>query len=120
MLAVEAATAHWPAGSARFEWFTPKSRPDGETSDTFDVVCARDGRTITVDAGTSILEALRNAGFDMPSSCEQGICGTCECRIVEGEADHRDSILSNAEQAANEVMMVCVSRAKGARIVLDV
>jgi ferredoxin-NADP reductase len=120
MLAVEAATAHWPAGSARFEWFTPKSRPEGEVSDSFEVVCARDGRSITVDANTSILEALRNAGFDMPSSCEQGICGTCECRIVEGEADHRDSILSNAEQAANEVMMVCVSRAKGARIVLDV
>jgi ferredoxin-NADP reductase len=119
MVGVETATAHWPGGSARFEWFTPKSRPEGGTAGTFDVVCARDGRTITVDANTSILEALRNAGFEMPSSCEQGVCGTCECRIIEGEADHRDSILSASEQAANEVMMVCVSRARGARIVLD-
>jgi ferredoxin len=72
-----------------------------------------------VDAGASVLAALRAAGFDLPSSCEQGVCGTCECRVLEGEVDHRDSILSAGERAANEVMMTCVSRAKGARLVLD-
>ncbi len=66
-----------------------------------------------------MLEVLTEAGFDVPRSCEQGICGTCECRVLEGEVDHRDSILSAAERAANEVMMTCVSRAKGSRLVLD-
>jgi len=120
MTAVEAAAAHWPEGSVRFEWFAPKSRPAGEEDGGFDVVCARAGRTVKVDAGTSILAALREAGLDLPSSCEQGICGTCECRVLEGEVDHRDSILSASERAANEAMMTCVSRAKGARLVLDI
>jgi ferredoxin-NADP reductase len=120
MTAVEAATAQWPEGSVRFEWFQPKSRPEGEEDGGFDVVCARAGRTIRVDAGTSVLNALREAGFDLQSSCEQGVCGTCECRVLEGEVDHRDSILSASERAANEVMMACVSRAKGARLVLDI
>lgn len=119
MTAVEAATQAWPEGSVRFEWFAPKSRPEGEGADGFEVVCARSGLTVAVDANTSVLAALREAGLDLPSSCEQGVCGTCECRVLEGEVEHRDSILSAAERAANEVMMACVSRAKGARIVLD-
>lgn len=118
MEAVEAATAAWPAGSVRFEWFAPRTQPTGEGG-AFELVLAQSGRSIAVDANTSVLEALRGAGIDMPSSCEQGVCGTCECRVVEGEVDHRDSILSSAERAANEVMMACVSRAKGARLVLD-
>ena len=64
--------------------------------------------------------ALRGAGLDLPSSCEQGVCGTCECRVLEGEVEHRDSILSASERAANAAMMTCVSRAKGARLVLDI
>jgi ferredoxin-NADP reductase len=119
MNAVEAAAAHWPEGSVRFEWFAPRTRPEGELDGSFDAVCARSGRTVRVDAGASVLAALRAAGFDLPSSCEQGVCGTCECRVLEGEVDHRDSILSAGERAANEVMMTCVSRAKGARLVLD-
>jgi ferredoxin-NADP reductase len=120
MTAVEAAAAHWPDGSLRFEWFAPKARPAGEGADAFDVVCARSARTIRVEAGTSVLSALRGAGFDLPSSCEQGVCGTCECRVLEGEIEHRDSILSASERAANAAMMTCVSRAKGARLVLDI
>ncbi len=119
MTAVESAAAHWPEGSVRFEWFAPRSRPAGEEEGSFDAVCARAGRTIRVEAGASLLGALREAGFDLPSSCEQGGCGTCECRVLEGEVEHRDSILSASERAANEVMMACVSRAKGARLVLD-
>jgi ferredoxin-NADP reductase len=118
MIAVEQATAQWPAGSVRFEWFTPRSRDHGD-SGGFELTLARSGRTIAVDAATSVLQALRGAGIDLPSSCEQGVCGTCECRVLEGEVDHRDSILSAAERAANDVMMACVSRARGARLVLD-
>jgi ferredoxin-NADP reductase len=119
MTAVETAAAHWPDGAVRFEWFTPKSRPEGEEDGSFEVVCARASRTVRVEAGSSVLAALRDAGFDLPSSCEQGVCGTCECRVLEGEVEHRDSILSASERAANEAMMTCVSRAKGARLVLD-
>jgi ferredoxin-NADP reductase len=118
MTAVEAATTGWPAESVRFEWFAPRRRDDAGGGG-FELACARSGRTISVDADTSVLQALRAAGFDLPSSCEQGVCGTCECRVLEGEVDHRDSILSASERAANEVMMACVSRARGARLVLD-
>ena len=119
MTAVEDATTHWPEGSVHFEWFAPRSRPGDETSGTFQLVCAQTGVTLTVPPDRSVLEALAQAGISVPSSCEQGICGTCECRIVEGEADHRDSILSSGERAANQSMMVCVSRAKTPRLVLD-
>jgi ferredoxin-NADP reductase len=120
MLAVEAATSHWPEGCVRFEWFTPRGRPADEESGSFQLVCAQSGVTLTISERQSVLDALNQAGVTVASSCEQGICGTCECRIVEGEADHRDSILSSAERAANQTMMVCVSRAKTPRLVLDI
>jgi ferredoxin-NADP reductase len=119
MTAVEAATQHWPDGAVRFEWFTPRARPEDEASGTFEVHCAQSGVTIIVPPQKSVLAALADANIEVQSSCEQGICGTCECRVLEGEIDHRDSILSAAEQAANQTMMVCVSRAKSARVVLD-
>jgi ferredoxin-NADP reductase len=120
MTAVEQAAAAWPEGSIRFEWFAPRSRPEGEGAGAFDLVCAQSGLTLKVAPGVSVLQALRDAGLDRPSSCEQGVCGTCECRVLEGEVDHRDSILSASERAANDVMMTCVSRAKGALLVLDI
>lgn len=120
MLAVEEVTAGWPEGTVHFEWFAPRSRPSDEVSGAFEVVCAVSGITLSVPPEKSILEVMTEAGIDVPRSCEQGICGTCECRIIEGEADHRDSILSSSERAANQTMMTCVSRAKGARLVLDI
>jgi ferredoxin len=119
MEAVEAATAHWSEGSARFEWFTPRTQPQTEAGG-FELVCAASGITLQVAAEQSILAALTQAGIEVPSSCEQGVCGTCECRILEGEAEHRDSILSAAERAAQTVLMACVSRAKTPRLVLDI
>jgi len=119
MTAVEDATSHWPEGRVHFEWFTPKARPADETSGGFDLICAQSGLTLTVPPARSVLDILAEAGITVPTSCEQGICGTCECRVLEGEVDHRDSILSASEQAANQTMMVCVSRAKSARLVLD-
>lgn len=120
MTAVEDATANWPQDSVRFEWFAPRSRPADETSGSFDVVCQASGLTLTVPADKTVLTVLNEAGIDVPCSCQQGICGTCEVRVLAGEVDHRDSILSSAERAANETMMTCVSRAKGARLVLDI
>ncbi|ADI12888.1 iron-sulfur oxidoreductase beta subunit [Streptomyces bingchenggensis BCW-1] len=66
-----------------------------------------------------MLSALRAAGIDVPFSCTEGICGTCETEVLEGEPDHRDSVLSAEERAAGETMMLCVSRARGPRLVLD-
>lgn len=120
MLAVEEATAAWPQDAVRFEWFAPRSRPSGESSGSFEVVCEASGITLTVPPDKSILNVLTEAGIEVPRSCEQGICGTCECRVLSGEVDHRDSILSSAERAANTTMMTCVSRARGERLVLDV
>ncbi|WP_029009657.1 PDR/VanB family oxidoreductase [Azospirillum halopraeferens] len=124
-VATAAVAAAWPAGSVRFEWFTP---PAGDVADAgdaaadgaFEVVCARTGVSVTVPEGTSVLEALDAAGVRVDSSCEQGICGTCETAVLEGEPDHRDSVLSDAERAAGRTMMICVSRARSARLVLDV
>jgi ferredoxin-NADP reductase len=120
MTAVEAATAHWPEGTVRFEWFAPRARPEGEISGGFRVVCARSGLNLDVMPEQSILQVLTDAGIEIARSCEQGICGTCEVRVLEGEIDHRDSILSATERASNQTMMTCVSRARSASLVLDV
>ncbi|MCK9913962.1 PDR/VanB family oxidoreductase [Microbacteriaceae bacterium K1510] len=120
MLAVEEATAAWPEGTVHFEWFAPRARPADEVSGAFEVVCERSGLTVTVPPEKSILDVLTEAGIELPRSCEQGICGTCEVRVISGDVDHRDSILSSAERAANQTMMTCVSRAKSGRLVLDI
>jgi len=124
MSAVEEATSAWPQGSVRFEWFKPRSFEASEASGDFEVVCAQSGTSVTVSEGRSILETLHEAGVSVPCSCEQGVCGTCEVAVLEGEIEHRDSILSSAERASNRTMMVCVSRAKisrdkSPRLVLD-
>jgi tetrachlorobenzoquinone reductase len=120
MTAVEAASAHWPQGTVRFEWFAPRARPEDEISGGFRVVCAQSGCTLDVMPEQSILQVLTRAGIEIARSCEQGVCGTCEVRVLEGEVDHRDSILSAAERASNQVMMTCVSRSRGASLVLDI
>jgi phthalate 4,5-dioxygenase reductase subunit len=81
------------------------------------VKLARAGITFDVPVGTTILEAARAHGHDIPSSCESGTCGTCKCTLVEGEADHRDLVLSDEERASQ--IMVCVSRAKSPQLVID-
>ena len=120
MVAVQEATAHWPQDAVHFEWFTARTRSEDQAAGGFEVVCARSGITVSVPPDDSILGVLLAAGVEVPRSCEQGVCGTCEVRILEGEADHRDSILSAGEQAANQSMMTCVSRARGTRLVLDI
>lgn len=119
MEAVEDATRHWPEGQVRFEWFAARVQ-EFAAAGAFELVAAASGLTLSVPPEKSILEVLTEAGIEVPRSCEQGVCGTCECRILEGEAEHRDSILSAAERAENSVLMTCVSRAAGPRLVLDI
>ena len=83
------------------------------------VRCAKSGGTVEVDADTSILDCLLLEGIAVPNSCRQGICGTCETRVLDGIPDHRDHLLSDAEHAANKTMMICCSRALTPELTLD-
>lgn len=85
----------------------------------FEVVVASTGATFTVFEGQSIVDVLEAAGVDVVSDCRRGDCGICQTGVLEGEPDHRDVVLSEAERAAGRVMQICVSRAKSARLVLD-
>jgi len=119
--AVEAACAPWPEGSLHIERFAAKTvEAPSDALETFEVECQASGVTVTVTSEQSIYQALEDAGVAVLGSCMEGVCGTCECYVVEGEPDHRDSVLSESERAANDVVMVCVSRSKSERLVLDV
>jgi ferredoxin-NADP reductase len=108
-----------PAGTLRVERFTPADGAASNAGDAFEVELASSGRVIPVGDGQSVLCALRAAGVGVLSSCEEGTCGTCETGVLSGVPDHRDTVLTPAEQAACDLMMVCVSRSKTPRLVLD-
>jgi vanillate O-demethylase ferredoxin subunit len=85
----------------------------------FNVRLARSGQTIEVCSGESILDALLKRGIDAPYSCLEGVCSSCETRVISGIPDHRDLILSKEEREANDRMLICCSRSKSATLVLD-
>jgi ferredoxin-NADP reductase len=112
------------AGSLHVERFHPRELDDDPAgaasgADGFDVVLNSSGTTVRVAPGQSILAALLRAGVDVPSSCEEGTCATCETEVIEGEVEHRDSVLTDEERATGRTMMLCVSRARSPRLVLD-
>ncbi|MGC4960888.1 PDR/VanB family oxidoreductase [Gordonia sp. DT101] len=110
-----------PEGAAlRTERFAAPviAAPAGDDS-AFDVVLDQSGRRIPVACNVSVLDALLDAGVDVPSSCTEGICGTCEVAVVKGDVDHRDFVLSETEHAENTTMLPCVSRCRSAELVLD-
>jgi ferredoxin-NADP reductase len=119
--AVEQHCAHWPAGILHIERFAAKA-PAAEAAgalDQFEVVCQRSGITFEITPDQSILEVLEEAGIPILGSCYEGVCGTCEARVLGGTPDQRDSVLTDAEKAAGEVMLICVSRSRTERLVLD-
>ena len=91
----------------------------GEDDSSFTVVFQRSGIESVVPADKSVFAVARENGVSVLGSCLEGICGTCETEVLEGDIDHRDSVLDDDEKEANEVMMVCVSRCRGPRLVLD-
>ncbi len=113
----EASTAGWPEDAVHFEYF--KNTTEIDDSSTFEVALARSALTVTVPSGTTILEVLREHGVIVPSSCEQGACGTCVATVLDGEPDHQDVYLNDADHRAGDRIMTCVSRAKSDRLVLD-
>ncbi|MFM7024826.1 MAG: 2Fe-2S iron-sulfur cluster-binding protein [Limnohabitans sp.] len=88
-------------------------------SDTFEVHLAQRNITLTVQADQTILKVLQDAGVEVPFSCSEGICGTCRTRVIEGEPDHWDMYLTPEEQEKGDCIMVCISRSKSPRLVLD-
>ncbi|AIJ24306.1 PDR/VanB family oxidoreductase [Amycolatopsis methanolica] len=119
LAAVEQRCAVWPPGSLHVERFSPKAGADAGERTTFEVELAASGRTVTVPPDKSILAAVEEAGVSVLSSCQEGTCGTCETPVLDGVPDHRDSLLTDEERAANDTMMICVSRSCGPRLVLD-
>lgn len=115
---LDAVEARCPAGCLHMERFTPKEQQGGENTE-FEVELARSGATVTVAADVSVLDAVRAAGVEVLFSCTEGTCGTCETDVLDGTPDHRDSVLTDEEQEAGETMMICVSRCRGRRLVLD-
>ncbi len=116
--AVAVACPAWPAGALHVERFQAGEAADKPVR-SFDVVLSRSGRTLTVPPDRSILETVEGAGVSVLSSCREGTCGTCETDVLEGEPDHRDVLLTEDERAAGDTMMICVSRCRGPRLVLD-
>lgn len=108
---------HWDPSNIHFESFVDGSALARPEDQPFWVHLGRSGEDIEIPAGTTILEALREAGHQVPASCESGTCGSCRTRLLEGEADHRDMVLTEGERG-NQII-VCVSRARCERLVLD-
>ena len=137
LAAVESRCAAWPDGALHVERFAPRaaqaSPVPGESAGAaaagesarpaaagaFEVELAQSRMLVDVSAETSILRAVEAAGVQVLSSCTEGICGTCETAVLDGVPDHRDSLLTPAERAAGDTMMICVSRSVTPRLVLD-
>lgn len=116
--AFTAAASSRPPSSVHLEHFAA-TVPSPAVEGGFIVELARSKLQVVIPSGQTILEALRARGVTVPSSCEQGICGSCETRVLAGKPDHRDLLLSDEEKAANEFMMICCSGSKSAVLVLD-
>ncbi|MFD9246165.1 PDR/VanB family oxidoreductase [Streptomyces sp. NPDC059556] len=108
-----------PADRLRLERFAAPTAERTGDDEEIEVECRASGLTLRVDAHTSILDAVENAGIGVDSSCRDGICGSCETRVLDGTPDHRDFLLSEAERTAGATMMICVSRCASGRLVLD-
>jgi len=119
LAALEAGTVHWPDGSLHVEHFSAQgAQLDPSREHAFVVELADSDLVVEVPADRSVLQVLRGAGIDVPSDCEEGLCGSCQVEVLEGEIDHRDKVLTQAERASQATLISCCSRAKGKRLVL--
>lgn len=107
----------WTRERVHFELFATPVAAEGDQA--FELVLAQSGQTVRVAAGQTVLDCLIEHGCDPLFDCKRGECGVCSTAVIEGDVDHRDYFLSAAEKAAGKVMQICVSRARGPRLVLD-
>lgn len=118
--AFEASCAELGYAHAHIERFAAvEVAPASDARQSYEVELRRSGQTLHITPETTLHQALLACQAKVPFSCEEGICGSCETRVLEGEPDHRDSVLTAAERASQRVMMVCVSGCKSERLVLD-
>jgi ferredoxin-NADP reductase len=115
----EATAAGLEPAQIHREYFTPPLETTSTADADFEVEARRSGKTVRVLRGETLRTALQRIGISVPVSCEQGVCGTCACTVLAGEPDHRDAYLTDEERAANDQIMACCSRARSARLVLD-
>jgi vanillate O-demethylase ferredoxin subunit len=108
----------WPETQLHYEFFAAEIVKSADDA-SFDVKVASSGRVVRVAAEQTVVQALAAAGIDVPTSCEQGVCGTCLTRVLEGEPQHKDMYLTPEEQQANDQFTPCCSRSKSAMLVLD-
>jgi vanillate monooxygenase ferredoxin subunit len=113
-----ARAAGWSEDRLHYEFFA-REVVHTHSDSAFEVELASSGRVIAVPRDRTVVEALRAAGVEMSVSCEQGVCGTCLTRVLEGTPDHRDSYLTADERAANDQFTPCCSRAISGRLILD-
>lgn len=107
----------WPADRLHQEYFSGNT--PALAGAAFKVVLAKTGCELIVGDDENLVNACKRAGCDIPTSCEQGVCGTCLVSVLNGEPDHRDLFLTDAERLSNSMMLACCSRAKTAELVLD-
>ncbi len=119
LAAVEERCAAWPSRALHLERFAARPMTAPVRAEAFDVELVRSGLTLNVPPQRSILDVVEAAGVGVLSSCAEGTCGTCETGVLDGLPDHRDSVLTADERAANDCMLICVSRSCTARLILD-
>jgi ferredoxin-NADP reductase len=117
LAAFEKATASLPSERVHVEYFSAREAP--AASGGFTVVLAKSGKSLVIPPGKTILDTLLDAGMSVQYSCMEGVCASCETRVLEGIPDHRDLVLSKEERASNKVMMICCSGSKTDKLVLD-
>jgi vanillate O-demethylase ferredoxin subunit len=109
----------WPERSVHREFFGGAVQPTSEGQE-IEVTAARSGLTVIVSPDMSVAQALVQAGVDVTTFCEQGVCGSCMTRVIEGVPDHRDQYLSDAEKSAGDQLLLCCSRARTSALILDI
>ncbi len=110
--------AGWSSENVHYEYFSAEPLEEADT-DSFKIKIASTGAVYTVKPDETIVDVLADNGIDVMVSCQQGICGTCVTKVLDGIPDHHDHILSDEEKAANDQMTVCCSRAKSETLILD-
>lgn len=119
MAAVTEAASHWPKDSVHCEYFTaPTDRPAvAQANEPFQIKLKSSGKVLDVPADKTIVQVLRDNGIDVDTSCEEGYCGTCLTRYLDGEPEHRDTVLDDNDRA--QYLMVCCARSRSPLLVLD-
>jgi len=118
--ALEACCEKWPEDALRVEHFqSTRGSLDPEKEHAFEVELKDSGLVVKVPAGQTLLTALRSANIDIQSDCGEGLCGSCEVKVLSGKVDHRDVVLTRSERDANNKMMACCSRAAGMKLILE-